>query len=186
MGYIDPIIDFFHYAKHEEDEFLDLFNDITEDYKTWCPFNHDEDNKTDTACYSTLPVIKDLCILLDSYLWLFSYLEINSLDIPLLEELVNDIKSPRSNYDLITFECNLERMVSFIKSHKEEFFKESKKFTCLESERLWESVRCFKNNSFLAATILTVSAIESRLHTLIRAKNKKLYSKEIEKSPIYE
>lgn len=176
--------DFFHYGKHGKKEILDLFNNLTEDYKKWCPFNHDKTIKVDIACYASNEEVKELNRFLESYFWLFSYLEIRPNKLDELKVMIDALKNPLFNQDIISFEYNLKNIKGFIETYQDLFFEKAKKFTCIESIRVWEAVRCFKNDCYMAAVILSVSAIESRLHTLIKGKNKKIYQSQIENAPL--
>ena len=178
---MDQILDFFHYAKHEENGILSRFKIFTKDSQKWCPFNHNKSDKTNLTCYKTHNLVIDLIDFLEGYRLLFSYLEVAPSQNELLSELINKIKIPECNPTKVAFSGNLKNMEWFIIDHKKKFFEISKKFTCLESERLWEAIRCFKIHAYFATIVLTVSAIEGRLHTILRNLDKSLYEKEIEK-----
>jgi hypothetical protein len=176
-------VGFFHYVKHGEKELLNVWRGLTKNPEKLCPFTHKKGEEI-LFCYSTHPSIKTITEFLEKYLELFSYLEIDSDVIEDLKEMIAEIKNPFSNQTVSMFKSNVLRMGKFMECYEKSFFRESKKFTCLESRRIGEALECFNNNCYQASSILMVSAIEGRLHTLIKSKNKKEYDSHIRDSPL--
>ena len=101
-----------------------------------------------------------------------------------MHELILVIKNPLLNRDLLEFKNNVSRVRSFISIYQKDFFNTAKKFTCIEARRIGEALSCFNRECYLAASILTVSALEARLHTLIRGRTKKEYDSFIKEAPL--
>ena len=177
-------IGFFHHVKHGEQEALDTWKNLIKNPERLCPFTHEKDETADLLCYSIHPSIKIINEFLEKYVELFLYLEIDTDGTDDLRETISDIKNPFSNQNLQMFKENVKRIEKLIKYYGKKFFEESKKFTCLESRRIGEALECFKMNCYHASSILMVSAIEGRLHTLIRGKNKKEYNTHIKEAPL--
>lgn len=181
---IDPLFDFFHYTKHGKEETFKILKSITKNCDEWCPFTHNPEHNTDFNCYQVNNMVQDLFLFLDNYYNLFVYLEVNPLEKEILGKIISEIKNPISNENLRMFKQNIKDLERFVQIHQKNFYETAKKFTCLESERLNESMRCFKIHAYYASVILAVTSIESRIHTIIRGKYKKFYDGEIKDFPI--
>lgn len=167
-----------HAVKHEKN-IASMVKSLTSDSKEWCPFMHNKQKKTNLDCYSETPILQHIINVLDNLCFLFDLLELEEEDTKELIEAVEKLKHPHKIKDWVDFKILLEDIERILKRISPEISKKIKKFTCLECERIWEGIRCFYFQSYYASTILIVSALESRLHTLIKNKNKTLYKKEI-------
>src|SRR5271157_92208 len=149
-------VDFFHYIKHEEKESLKVWKNLISNPEKLCPFTHKQEGET-LLCYSIHPSIKVINEFLEKYLELFSYLEVDTDELEHLRDLISEIKNPLSNKNVEMFKDNANRIERFVGYYTKGFFEKSKKFTCLESRRIGESLECFKSNCYYASSILIVS-----------------------------
>lgn len=175
--------DFFHYAKHNKAAILDDFTTLVEDCKEWCPFTHHEDGKIDEDCYMSHGGIKEIILFLKRYMKLSNYLELGPQLKESTEGFIDIVQNPYMNRNVKIFKDNIDMIKKFIEKNADRFFNKLKNFTCLESMRIWEAVRCFEIQGYLASTVLIVSAIEGRLHTLIKGKNEEIFNKYIDGKP---
>jgi hypothetical protein len=69
-------------------------------------------------------------------------------------------------------------LISFL---EKDILKKLSRISCKECARLDEALVCFQNYCFYASIVMAVSAVESRIHELIRKADKKIYSSRFEK-----
>lgn len=170
-----------HFLKHSKSAFVNEITKIMKDSPSWCPFNHNKKEKkfkmTDPICFVTHEGLKHTKELLSRYEKVFQLLEIDPIANEGLRKLIETIGDPTYNLSLMEFQANLRAIVDFSKIYEEDIFEKAKNFTCNESLRLGEAISCFEIGAYYASTILSVTAVEARIHTLIRLRNKKLYEK---------
>lgn len=95
-----------------------------------------------------------------------------------LRGIIDDIKIPEENIRVDLFRKNIERLLEFLAFYKKRIYEKIAFLTCEESERLDEAIDCFENYCFYSTVVMAVSAVEARLHYLIKQKNKSLYKGE--------
>lgn len=177
---MEIINDFMHMLKHDWEITLPkIFEKQIKNSQEWCPFIHNDEKKTDFECYERNLCVHNAINFLENLYLLIDYLELDERVLKHLGEDIQKLKLPHKNKDWYTFKFNTENIQDFLKDISPRVCEKIKKFTCLECERVWESIRCFNFQSYHASTILIVSGLESRLHTLIKGKNATLYKKEI-------
>lgn len=177
-------IDLFHWSKDHPGSIAKDIKLMIKDCKNWCPFTHNKSHKTDFGCFLSNPLVKHIVEFAETYEFLFSFLEIGSEEKEVLRQIIFNIKNHSFNSYLSDYILHLKAFLDFIESFQDDFYSEAIKFTCIESVRLGEAINCFKVEAYFASTILAVSAVESRIHSLLKIKNKALYKKEFEMKPL--
>lgn len=181
---VNAAVDFLHYIKHNEEIASEKWKILTGDCTHLHPFKHNSDESADFFCYMTSPQIKEIIEFLEKYNELFCYLNISPSEEEYLQKMVFAIKDPDPRLNLEDFRENAQAIWKFIKFFEKKFFEKTKKFTCLESWKIGEALECFKSSCYYASSILMVSAIEARLHTLIKGINKKEYESHVRDAPL--
>ncbi len=173
-----------HYLKGSSRSFSRSFLlPIKKEYKKWCSFaNHGEN--VDSNCY----VISNNEIGWIQYLEYFvtsiKYLIGDNYEANILDGFVKTMADPYQNSTADEFEKNLDQLISAIKDVEIEINKRLSQLTCLECRRLGESITCLESSCFRSSTVMAASAVEARLHNLINKKNKTIYKKHFQKSPL--
>jgi len=170
-----------HFIEASNDGMLSYFKHKINSSKEWCPFKHGE--ATDISCYLLNPDIKYLMALLEKYCLMFDFLDLDSFNLKELTQLISKLKDERNNSTYDEFKQNLEEIKSIIEYYSKKINEKLKRISCQELIRLDESVNCFQNHLFYASVVMSVSAVESRLHYLFKYTDKQLYN-EFEKATI--
>ena len=144
----------------------------------FCPFRHGP--KTDMACYVANPEIADLLVLLKKYILRFEYLSVDVYSLEALHERLEEIKDPFKNQDLKTFKSNLDEICVLVELNEGQVHKRVSLCVCEECSRLDEAVNAFESHCYYSAVIMAVSAVEARLHYLIRTKSRRIYERHFE------
>jgi hypothetical protein len=173
-----------HFLKGSPESFSKNFLiPIKKDYKNWCPFaNHGA--KVDANCYAIFGHETGWIEYLEYFVWSIKYLTGDNDTTTQLNELVKKIADSNQNKTANSFENNLDQLITNIKRVEIEIKKQLDRLTCLECRRLGESITCLKAGCFRSATVMAVSAVEARLHTLISKKNARLYKKHFNEVPL--
>lgn len=141
----------------------------------------DKKDKYFPLLYETNPAIKYIRSQLKDFIDRVDYLDVYLPQLELLKKQYSVLGTFAYNTDVKIFKSNLDSIFEAIdKMYKYEVKKKVDKLTCQECIRLDEAITDFRNNCFLSTVILAVSAIEARLHYLIRSKNKRLYAQYFE------
>lgn len=152
------------------------------DYKNWCPFaNHGP--LVDENCYALFQQRTGWVDYLRHYVLTIKYLTGN-IEYKELEKLVERLAEPTFNKSKKEFEGNLNELMDAIKGIESDIIAPLNELTCLECDRLGEAISCLTENCFTAATVMGASAVESRLHYLIKRRNGKLYKKSFQHSSL--
>lgn len=171
-----------HLMKAEKKGLKTYFNYITKDSKSWYPFSHGK--FTEPSCYLIDERIKYLNSVLDKYSLCFEFLDINPYNLINLNKLITKLKNPEFNKEYKNFFENISEVKRIIQHYAPEVNKKIEKLTCQEIIRLDEAINCFRNFQFYASVVMSVSAVEARLHYLLKSKNKIIYKKYFEDATI--
>lgn len=180
-----------NYEKHVTDQllhfmrnftFLDTFKKFTEKSEEWCPFNHGDE--TDYNCYSSFAPINELIIQLERYKLCNKFLNSNRYVLDEYEKHVNLLKVPLGINDYKMFKKILDYLEYDIESLDDHIQKQLEGITCEECIRLDESLVCYSNNCTYSSIIMAISAIEYRLHQMIKNFDNELYIREFEKATL--
>jgi hypothetical protein len=122
------------------------------------------------------------------YLKLFSiiarYFAASLVNIGRLEESINDLQKPTLNTTEARFRKNLDMVIEMVSDAEKEINKQLQNMTCLECERLGEAITCNYEGCFTASVVMAASAVEARLHELIKNKNRKIYNQYFRDKPL--
>lgn len=158
-----------HKLKCSHNYIVEELGSLTHGYQEWCPFNHK--NPADAImCYQSDPQINQILAFLGKFYLLYDYLEVYPLFNPSLKNLIEDVKIPSENYTIKDFERNIKGLISFANQVRKPLYEKVACLTCEESDRLDEAIDCFENFCFYSTVVMAVSAVEARLHYLIKEK----------------
>jgi hypothetical protein len=172
---LEIINELLHFSKTGQRSFSGIIGDCLKECGQYCPFSHGR--QTNTECYKTNPAICDLLLLLKKYSLCLEYLGVNVYGVRTLHEEIEDLKSPKINYNLKVFKGNLASILATIKLYEKEVYEKISLLTCEECGRLDEAINTFENYCYYSSVIMAVSAVEARLHYLIFTKNSSIYNK---------
>jgi len=91
------------------------------------------------------------------------------------------LKSPESLVYYEEFQSVTKRLIVLINFLEKDISNKLSRISCNECQRLDEALVCFQNYCFYASIVMAVSAVESRIHELIKKDDKKIYSARLEK-----
>lgn len=171
-----------HYMKTGKTSVYDDVIRCIKDAKNWCPFSHGK--KTNESCYRLNLEVSNLIFYLKRYLLCFEYLNIDIYQLKPLNEMISNLEMPERNFNLNVFKENVKYILRFIKQNQEKIYQKINLLTCEESIRLDESINAFSNNLFFSSVIMAVSAVEARLHYLLKQKNKQIYKTNFENATL--
>lgn len=145
----------------------------------------DPNNKYFPLLYKTSPPIEYILSQLNDFIDRIEFLDIYE---PAINSLKKEIKI-LENFSYTTnkkdFKVHLDSIFENIDViYNEEINEKLSKLTCQECIRLDEAITNFRNGCFSSSVIMAVSSVEARLHYLIKKKNKTLYKKYFETSPL--
>lgn len=121
---------------------------------------------------------------INDFLIRISFLDVHPYDYDLIKEHFESLNNNHQT-SVQAFKSTLSHLLEHIQRvYKQEIRVKLSKLTCKECERLDEAITAYNNYCYNAAVILTVSAIESRLHYLIKTRYKKLYKKYFESATL--
>lgn len=149
--------------------------DITKDSDTWCTFKHQGNEAV--LCYRSFGGITALSYILEKFYLIFVYLEVSPTVSKDLKHTIDSITSPEKNSDVEAFNKHISQFLKFFKFHEDILSKKVNLLTYEESIRLDEAIDCFENYCFYSTVVMAVSAVESRLHYIIKQKDKSLYER---------
>jgi len=90
--------------------------------------------------------------------------------------IVTKLKNPETVTYYEEFKTLTRRLNELIHFLEKDTSNKLSRFACKECERLDEALVCFQNYCFYASIVMAVSAVESRIHELIKKTDKVLYS----------
>ncbi|HUI28967.1 MAG TPA: hypothetical protein VLX91_02030 [Candidatus Acidoferrales bacterium] len=169
-----------HYLKgtnvHPSRPFTESFLfSMRREYKKWCAFTGHGD-KVGEDCYLLTQYQTGWVDYLKAFVTIAKYFTTDNVNMNYLEECVTNLGNPLLNSTKEKFKENLDELISEVSSREEEINRQLRKMTCLECERLGEAITCNSEGCFTASTVMAASAIEARLHELVKKKNRKLYN----------
>ncbi len=173
-----------HFIKESDKSFADSFLlGIKQEYKGWCAFaNHG--SKVDENCYLIKQYESGWMEYLRHFVVVARYLLADSQREQYLERLVDVLTNPQLNLSKKKFEYNLNQLLAVVNGIERDIKLTAKKLTCLESERLGEAISCLMSSCFVSAVVMAASAVEARLHYLIKKKNAGIYKKHFSEKPL--
>jgi hypothetical protein len=170
-----------HYMKSYN--FLDYFKeDLTSKYEDWCPFQHGD--QIDNVCYQTSPTIEVLVTLLEKYQLCNRFLGSNRYYLDEYSSLLNKIKYQQNIFTIGDFKQRLSELSYSIGSLEENVQNKLQSLSCEECIRLDESLVDYSNNCRYSSVIMAVSAVEYRLHRMIKNLDNDLYNREFENATL--
>lgn len=172
---------FIHFMKGGM-SFDDVFEDWTKNTEEWCPFNHRE--FIDNDCYNNNPAVEILLAYLEKYILCNRFLDSNKYYVDEMDEILNELKNPQLVKTYDRFEVLLSYAREFISTLEPGIRKKLSGLTCEECERLDEALVTYSNYCFYSSIIMAVSAVEFRLHYMVKNTDKKLYSEQFEKATL--
>ena len=164
---------FIHYMKGAE-TFEDIFEDITKNTEEWCPFTHGE--FIDEECYNSNPAIEYLVLFLEKYVLCNRFLASNKYVADDLNNKVNELKNPQLIRTYDRFDEILNNIKNSISFLEQDIRKKLAGLTCEECCRLDEALVTHSNYCLYSSVIMAVSAVEFRLHYMIKNTDEELYS----------
>jgi len=159
--------------------FLISFKTLLRDSKNWCPFTHGE--KINLNCYKSNPAVLSLLAWTEKYVFCCKFLDANRYMIDEMNVIIIELKSPESLVYYEEFQSKTKRVRELIGFLEKDILNKLSRISCKECARLDEALVCFQNYCFYASIVMAVSAVESRIHELIRKADKKIYSSRLEK-----
>ncbi len=162
--------------------FEKLFEDFTKNNSEWCPFNHGKFIEED--CYNKNENVELLIAILERYILISRFLTSNTYIVDEISEFLNELKNPQliktyKRFDEIL--NDIKEDISFLES---DINKNLSGLTCEECVRLDEALVTHSNYCFYSSVIMAVSAVEFRLHYMIKKTDEKLYSEQFEKATL--
>lgn len=121
---------------------------------------------------------------LKSYLDLYNYLDISTQDFHSLEQAYWSLSIPEANQTEDHFAIVFKGLLRTISKIDSKIFNRLERLSRIECIRLDEAMRCVDYGCNLSSVVMSVSAVENRLHKLILKKNKIIYRKDFEKSTL--
>lgn len=181
MNDIDKLNELLHYLKGVE-PFSKIYKDLIKDNKNWCPFTHGE--KINLDCYKSNPAVNALLEWVEKYIICCKFLDTNRYSIDEMTDMLTKLENPEIIGYYEDFKSLIMKFKVIIEFLEDDVSNKLERFTCLECKRLDEAIVCFQNYCFYACIIMAVSAVESRIHDMIRKKDKKLHSSNFEKATL--
>jgi hypothetical protein len=153
--------------------------ELIKNSQKWCPFTH-EDKPVDYQCYRTNPAIEVLLSMLDKYQLCNHFLDSNRYFLDEYSRIVTGLHHPETinNYDY--FENQLSTLSVAINRLDSSVQECLNRLCCIECQRLDECLINYSNHSQYSSIIMAVSAVEFRLHWMVRKLDDKRYEKEFE------
>jgi len=158
--------------------FVDSFEDSTKDTETWCPFAHGE--FIDNDCYNGNPMVEILVVYLEKYIFCNHFLASNKFLVDHVSNLFNELKNPQIVKTYQRFDELLNEIKENISRLEPDIRKKLWGLTCEECERLDEALVTYSNYCFYSSIIMAVSAVEFRMHYMIKKTDEALYSEQFE------
>jgi len=143
------------------------------------------DDKHFPLLYESYPSISFILSQLNDFVDRIEFLDIHKPALDTLKRKLERLSNFAFNTEAKIFKNHLDSVFESIDDiYKEEIKERLKIMTCQECTRLDEAITNFRNDCFFSSVIMAVSAVEARLHYLIKAKNKTIYSKYFEKATL--
>jgi hypothetical protein len=152
-----------------------FFPGVYKEYKTWCPFaNHGK--KTDENCYRLFQLESEYFRYLKEFLCVVEFLSSYPHQVKSLGGSIQKLEESEMNKESVFFEQNLREVEKTVQILEQEIRGKLSRFSCLETQRLGEAIVCYQSEGYTASVIMAATAVEARLHYLLRKKNIKIYN----------
>jgi len=122
--------------------------------------------------------------LFDFYIKLCTFLDITPNCIDHLTNFFHLLFNSPLNKDIKKFKEHLQLAINEIHLTDIEISNKLSLLSKKECLRLYEAIKCLNNDCNYAAVVMAVSAVESRLHKLLKDTNTKLYKKQFERTTL--
>ncbi len=178
---IKIVYELFHFMKstYESSKGIeDFIKEILTDADKWCPFNHEQG--VDISCYHLNEGVKYFNFFLDRLLKTHEMLGIDPYHLDELKKYSERLRNPETLYNYDEFKSIAESIILIVELDKPKISSFISQLTCEECIRMDEALTCYMNHSYLASTVLTVSAVEARLHNIFKKKGSKFYKENFE------
>jgi hypothetical protein len=150
---------------------------LTENPDKWCPFTH-EDVPCELSCYRTNPRIDVLLKMLEKFRLCNQMLDSNRYFLEEYTTILTSLQHPETINSYEHFNESLERLSELIEILDKNVQHKLNYLTCFECKRLDESLVDYSNHCKFSSIIMAVSAVEFRLHWMIRKIDEERYEKE--------
>jgi len=174
----DKLNTLLHFMKGCE-PFSVIFKNALRDSKSWCPFTHGD--KINSDCYKSNPAVIAFLAWCEKYIFCCKFLDADRYTIDEMNGIMTKLRSPESLVYYEEFQSLTKRLRELINFLEKDISNKLSRISCKECARLDEALVCFQNYCFYASIVMAVSAVESRIHELIRKADKKIYSSRLEK-----
>lgn len=121
--------------------------------------------------------------LCDLYIKLCNFLD-TPANMERLDQYFHGVANPNLNRDVAKFKENFQRLIDYFEKSDEFIYLKLKMLSKKECFRLYEAIKCLESDCNYAAVVMSVSAVESRLHKLLQTQNNKLYKEYFEKATL--
>lgn len=182
---IKIVHELFHFMKatYESSKGIDGYiKEIVENADKWCPFTHEEG--IDNSCYCLNDRVKYLNFFLDRFIKSYEMVGIDPYHLAKLKEYSEKLRNPETLHSFDDFKGYIDNIIFIIERDKPKISSYFSQLTCEECIRMDEALTCYMNHSYLASTVLTVSAVEARLHNIFSKKSSKFYKQNFEKATL--
>ncbi len=170
-----------HYMKNQS--FHEYFmEDLISKNETWCPFQHEDE--IDSVCYQTNPMIEVLIKLLEKYQLCNRFLGSNWYYLDEYSNNINILKFQQNVFTYEDFKKCLSEISYAIESLDDDVQNKIRNLSCEECIRLDESLIDYSNNCKYSSVIMAVSAVELRLHKMIKNLDNIRYEKQFENATL--
>ncbi len=155
--------------------FSRIFQDLIRGTLKWCPFIHGK--LININCYKSNPSVQSLLGHLEKYVTCAKFMDVRRYAADEMQNILADLKRPESLKYGEEFHDALSRFRAIIRFVEKDFKIKLERLSCLECQRLDEAIVAFQNYCFYSSVVMAVSALESRIHEMIRRKDQRIYSK---------
>lgn len=175
MYFLKDTTELLHFLKGTDVTFSKSFlSVIKKEHKQWCYFaNHKPGQGVE--CYVVFQHETQWIKYIEYFVLITRYVTGDNRDYQSSVEIVNILANPEFNKTSEDFVKNLNQLINIVKQVEERVTPKLTQLTCIETKRLGEAISCLQSDCFMASTVMSASAVESRIHYLIKKKNKTLY-----------
>ena len=161
-------------------QFADMLKMMTSKPREWSPFI--EGGDIDCEKYHSDPDVLHLRRLLRAMGDCAKFMDVDRRILDRYEDVCQLVGNPERLGDLKTFDSLLSGIRVWLKGMNDEAKVRIARMSMEECERIDEAVVCFRHHCYYASTIMSVSAVESRLHGLIKQIDPTLYESNFSKA----
>lgn len=181
MTQVDQLSYLLHSMKGRE-PYSKTYRHLVWGSKKWCPFSHGPLIEPD--CYRGNLAIRNLIESTDEYVDCCRYLDVEKRAVDEMKEILRILKSPETVGDYKGFKAMIIQLRDAIASVEDDISDKISRLSCLECMRLDEALVCYENYCFHASIVMAVSAVETRIHEMIKRADKKLYLSKFAKATL--